>query len=312
MLAHIAQISAHQSVRYAHVLVGPGDDCAVVAPANGPALLLKVDQLVEGRHVALGTSAVALARKALARAVSDIAAMAGTPLCALVGATLGPGTSQERAQSLADALHTAGEALGCPIVGGDVASFAPASGVGAACVLSISVVGLPHATRGPVLRSGARAGDAVWMTGHVGASLDPATGLGHHLTFTPRLAEATWLANTLGPDLHALMDVSDGLGIDAGRMARASGVRIALEGATLPLRDPARGPARSCADGEDYELLFTTPSDVALPPTCPTTGTRFTRIGVALAPGSQPASPASVLRVQDQELDVSASGWTHE
>lgn len=318
LLAHIARASADLPGVFPAVEVGPGDDCAVIRPAHAPgtpsdgALLLKVDQVVGGRHVALpdtwspdaacpgGLARDAyldlIARKALARTLSDIAAMGGTPTCALVGACLPACFPADAARVLADAIHAWGRRWACPIVGGDVATGADERTL----VLSVSVLGTPHATRGPVLRRGAQPGDGVYVTGHLGGSLAP-DGLGRHLTFEPRLAEARALADALGPRLHAMMDISDGLGVDAARLAAASGVRIDLDGDAIP-RTPGCDLARALRDGEDYELLFALAPDVALPTLpCPVTriGTCATGRGVTL-------------RLPDGSTrDVSEEGWQH-
>jgi thiamine-monophosphate kinase len=312
LLAHIARATADLPASFPAVEVGPGDDCAVVRPASGATMLLKVDQVVGGRHVALpeGWASDAacpggltrdafldlIARKALARTLSDIAAMGGTPTCALVGACLPAGLSADAARVLADAIHAWGRRWSCPIVGGDVATAADESTL----VLSVSVLGVPHATRGPVLRRGAQPGDRVYVTGHLGGSLAP-DGLGHHLTFEPRLAEARALADTLGPRLHAMMDISDGLGVDAGRLADASGVRIDLDGEAIPLT-PGCDLARALRDGEDYELLFALAPDAA-PPILPCPVTRI---------GTCAAGRGVTLRLPDgSRRDVRDQGWQH-
>ncbi|MBL0926787.1 MAG: thiamine-monophosphate kinase [Phycisphaerales bacterium] len=225
------------------VEVGPGDDCAVVGA--GGRLLLTVDQLVEGRHFDPGTAPDLIARKAVARSVSDIAAMAGAPLVSLGTGCLTRGRPD--ADELCARMAHWANAFGCPMVGGDLAFHdGPA-------VLTVTVLGTPHPTRGPVLRSGARAGDLVLVTGRLGGSYTS----GRHLSFTPRAAEARQLADALGPRLHSMIDISDGLGRDAGRLAAASGVRIEINAARLPLHPGVTDWRRGAADGEDYELLFT-------------------------------------------------------
>ena len=264
------------------VVVGPGDDCAVVrvggGGGGGSLLLLTVDQLIEHRHyvgpLVGGPTAVDLvARKAVARSVSDIAAMAGLPRWALATAGLPAGFPQGVAEELFERMRWWAGRFGCPLVGGDLAETV----AGAPAVLTVTVGGEPHALRGPVLRSGARAGDGVWMTGRVGGSLPS----GRHLTFEPRVREAAWLAEALGERLHAMIDLSDGLGRDAARVAEASGVRIELEGRRLPVHEAAS--ATAAADGEDYELLFTVEGEAELPAACPATGTALTRIGRVVA-----------------------------
>ena len=233
------------------VLVGPGDDCAVVR-IGGTDLLLTVDQLIEHRHFVLGTAVDLIARKAVGRSVSDIAAMGGTPRCALATACLPRGYAQ--ADALFDAMHQSARALGCPLVGGDIATH------DGPLVLSVTVVGEPHAVRGPVLRSGARVGDEVWVTGQLGGSL----ASGRHLSFVPRIVEARVLCDVLGEQLHAMIDVSDGTGRDGGRIATGSGCAIELDEAVVPMHEGVRDWRAALGDGEDYELLFTTAPGVRI------------------------------------------------
>ncbi len=297
LLSHIFRRSAGQRERFPHVLLGPGDDCALVR-AGGAEVLLKSDQVVEGRHFVPGTPVELVARKALCRALSDVAAMAGTPVAALAGATLPQGFPRARAEELSDALHAWGERYSCPVVGGDIATGSER------LVLCISILATPHATRGSVTRSGARAEDAVYVTGALGGSFKEDGG-GRHLTFEPRLREARWLAGALGPSLHAMMDISDGLGLDASRLARCSGVAIEIEASAVPRCESVADVKNALGDGEDYELLFTTDADV--PRVCPETGTRITRIG-RVVEGPTPGAFATINAVR---TDLSLFGWEH-
>lgn len=302
LLAQIAARAASLGAAFPQVLVGPGDDCAVVATPDGasPRLLLKVDQVVEGRHFYPGTPPDLIARKAIARAVSDIAAMGGSPLALLVGAVLPDGYAH--AAALCEAVDRWGRHWSSPVVGGDT------SGSAGPLTLSVTAVGLPHPQRGPVLRSGARAGDLVYVTGALGGSFDAATGLGRHLTFEPRLAEARWLCDTLGPNLHAMMDLSDGLGMDSARLAAASGVRIELDASAIPLNPDANHWRSALADGEDHELLLVASPTASVPGVCPVTGTPVTRIGriTEYADG-----PRCVVIENGRPIDASAMGWEH-
>ncbi len=295
LLRHIYLRSADLRKAFPQVIVGPGHDCAVVAAGSG-AVLLKVDQLIRGTHFRPDTPTDLVARKAIARAVSDIAAAGGSPIAALVAATLPADDSH--ADALFDAMASWARRFGCPLVGGDIATAQ-----GEPMVLSVTVVGLPHPTRGPVLRSGARPGDAVYVTGSLGGSFDRATGLGRHLTFEPRLAESRWLCDTLGAGLHAMMDLSDGLGRDGARLAAASGARLRLDAVSIPRSQGVESWRGAVSDGEDYELLFTAPAGV--PPQCPATGTPITRIGtVQVGAGCVPLD-------RGQEIAISAMGWEH-
>jgi len=288
LLAHIYARSA--GAMPPGVLVGPGDDAAVVE-FGGRRVIATVDQLVEGRHYDPESTPVDLiARKAIARSVSDIAAMGGRPTCALAAASL-PADCRF-ADDLFDSMARWAQHWTCPLVGGDIATTA------GPVVLSVTALGEPHAVRGPVLRSGARAGDGVYVTGALGGSL----ASGRHLTFEPRLAVAAALCGALGGRLRAMIDLSDGHGRDAGRVAVASGVRIALDAASLPLHDGVTDWRSAAADGEDYELLFTAegaaPGNVA--------GVTITRIGVVLE------GRGCVVRTPDgAEIDAGDLGWDH-
>lgn len=304
------------------VRVGPGDDCAVVESPGGGLLLLTVDQLIEEQHFygpvlprtgvevgedlasagrgapSRGTPADLVARKAVARSVSDIAAMAGTPVWSLGTVALPAQFPQAIAEELCDAAAEWAERWGCPMVGGDIS----ATGGGGPVLLTVTVAGVPATARGPVLRSGARAGDGVWVTGRVGGSV----ASGRHLTFEPRVAESAWLARTLGEGLHAMIDISDGVGVDASRIAAASSVRVRLESGLLPLHNGVIDWRAAIADGEDYELLFVAAADAHLPERCPETGTRLTRIGVV-----QSGSGAVVADERGAEADATQMGWDH-
>jgi len=300
LLRHIYARSAGRSgPGSGPIIVGPGDDCAVIQ-ATGR-LLITVDQLVEGRHYLPpadggrgGTLLDLVARKAVARSVSDIAAMGGRPMAALAAACLRQGFVG--ADGLFDAMHRWAEHWGCPLIGGDIATHDGPT------VLSVTVIGTAHESRGPVLRSGAKVGDAVYVTGRLGGSL----GSGRHLGFEPRIAEGLWLAATLGDRLHAMMDLSDGLGRDAGRMAESSGVRIELESSLLPRHPDVPTWERALADGEDYELLFTADPAWEATPTAGATGVQITRIGSVVSGSGCVVRSESGSWVEAGEL-----GWEH-
>lgn len=220
--------------------VGPGDDCAVVVH-EGVRILLKTDCVVEGVHFEAGTDPARVGRKALARVLSDIAAMAGEPGPALVTAgssDLMDGDWLRRAYRGMAAL--AGE-FGVGFAGGET-TRTPGAGF-----LSVAMTG--DVVRPPVLRSGGRSGDSLYVTGTLGGSL----GSGWHLDFRPRVDEARWLAESFR--ITAMMDLSDGLAADLPRLARASGTGFQIGNACLPRRAGAT-LRQALTDGEDYELLF--------------------------------------------------------
>ncbi|MBL0920670.1 MAG: thiamine-monophosphate kinase [Phycisphaerales bacterium] len=274
------------------VEVGPGDDAAVLEWSGGR-LLATVDQLVEGRHYDPRSTPVDLiARKAVARSVSDIAAMGGEPVAALAAGALREGFAQEN--ELFDAMARWAGHWRCPLVGGDIARVAGPS------VLSVTVLGRMGAGRRPVLRSGARDGDTVYVTGALGGSLRS----GRHLTFEPRLQEGAWLCETLGDRLHAMMDLSDGLGRDGARLAEASGVGLEVSLGSLALHSDAPTWREGVGDGEDYELLFAASGPV--PGRCPTTGTPISSIGKVVE-----GSGCFGVTERGERVDLGEMGWDH-
>jgi thiamine-monophosphate kinase len=282
--------------RAGHVVVGPGDDCAVLDLGGQDLLLITTDQLIAGRHYdANSTSPELIARKALARSVSDIAAMAGRPIASVCTASFAP-ADEQLATVLFDAMSRFGAEWGAPLVGGDFA-------LGDTTQFSTTVLGsVSRAGVGPILRSGARPGDLVWVTGRIGGSYET----GHHLSFTPRHAAGLELRERLGDRLHAMIDVSDGLGRDGARIATATSVGLVIDAERVPLRVPERGVEASVADGEDYELLFTTSEGVELPSILGD-GTEVVRIGRVVD-----AAQGVTLRWPDgRTLDVAESGWDH-
>jgi thiamine-monophosphate kinase len=225
-------------------LVGVGDDCAVLrGTARGHTLLFKTDVVVEGVHFLARTKPRLIGRKALCRALSDIAAMGGSPLAAVITLGLPPRESPRRLKGIYDGLTRAAKTYGVDLVGGETTRARE-------LFLNIALLGecRGHA---PVLRAGAKAGDLLAVTGTLGA-----TRARKHLYFEPRLAEGAWLARE--GFASAMMDLSDGLGADLPRFARASGVSLHLEEETIPR---SRGASLKAAldDGEDFELLFTVP-----------------------------------------------------
>ncbi|MHC4712365.1 MAG: thiamine-phosphate kinase [Planctomycetota bacterium] len=234
------------------VPLGPGDDAAVV---NAPTkrLLFAIDTIAEGVDFTLeGMTAYRIGRKALAINLSDIAAMGGRPLFCVASVVLRHGLTGSFSKSLYRGLEAAANKFSCPLVGGDI------TGWDEGIVVTVAVVGAPAGKR-PISRSGARPGDVVCVTGTLGGSI-----LGKHLTFTPRSAEAKWLATHFPPS--AMIDISDGLGVDSGHIARESGCAILLDASAVPVsraaarlavEDGGTALAHAVGDGEDFELLFT-------------------------------------------------------
>ncbi len=229
------------------VLVGPGDDCAVVQVEGSPlCTLLKADSVVEGVHFLSGEKMQRVGWKAMCRAVSDIAAMGGRPKHALVTIAAGPSTPVEELLELYRGLAKAASTYGVSVVGGETGKTL------GALVCSVFLTGAVEGSR-CLLRSGGRPGDRLYVTGRLGGSLQS----GRHLDFEPRLEEACWLAEQRC--VSAMMDVSDGLGADVPRMARASGCGVEVDPARVPC-NPGCGVREAFNDGEDFELLLAVPA----------------------------------------------------
>jgi thiamine-monophosphate kinase len=227
------------------VVVGPGDDCAVVAGGRrGELELLKTDCLVEGVHYTLDAPAGQVGWKAVARVLSDFAAMGGEPRHLMITVALPREREVAWLEQLYRGMNKCAVRYGAAIVGGETSSVPP----GAPGMISVAGTGTGTRRR-IVLRSGGRPGDMIFVTGRLGGSLG-----GRHLRFEPRLREARWLTERFR--IHAMMDLSDGLAKDLPRLARASSCGYLLDRGAIP-RHRGAGVEEALSDGEDYELLFT-------------------------------------------------------
>ncbi len=229
------------------LVIPPGDDCAGLRIGRGRVLLVAIDQLVGGRHYLLeGPGAAkpeAIGRKLLARNLSDIAAMGGRPLYCLVASGVSPRRSGAWLDRFFDGLMVLAREFGVFMIGGDLA-VTPADDAASLAILGEVM------ERKVVRRSGARPGDLLFATGRFGQ----AVATGHHLTFMPRCREGEWLAGH--GYARAMIDVSDGLLLDARRLCRSSGVGLRLATERIPLRTGGTTLQEALSDGEDYELLF--------------------------------------------------------
>lgn len=237
------------------VIVGAGDDCAVIdAGVSGKWQLHKTDAIVEGIHFTRETAPEKVGHKALGRALSDIAAMAGTPRWATVTLGLSDGFDGEMVEAIYEGINRLAKRHEVAVVGGETVSNPER------LAISVAVVGEVDRTK-CVLRAGAKPGDGIWATGELGGSLE-----GHHLDFSPRLAEGRWLAEHFLPS--SMIDLSDGLAGDLGHLLDAANAGAELLENALPIRREARLRAResdaakppliaALTDGEDYELCFT-------------------------------------------------------
>lgn len=245
------------------VVVGAGDDCAVLESGQpGRYLLLKTDAVVEGVHFTPGATPEQIGHKALGRCLSDIAAMAGKPTAALVTIALPKDFKTEFIERIYAGINQLAERHGVAIVGGETTSNPER------LLISISLLGEVQKDR-CILRSGAKDGDALLVTGELGGSRS-----GKHLDFEPRLAEAQWLSSHF--PIHAMIDLSDGLAGDLRHILRRSGVGAELLARAIPISRAARlqaqaqSPAKppllaALTDGEDFELLFAAPGKQAVP-----------------------------------------------
>ena len=231
------------------VPVGPGDDCAVLAPVGGQ-LLVTTDMLMDGTDFVLAECGPWRAgRKAMAANLSDIAAMAGRPVAAVASLGLPRRGGRALAEELYQGMRDVADAFDTALVGGDTNSW------DGPLVISVTVLG--EATGpGPVTRGGAKPGDWLLATGPFGGSIR-----GKHLDFTPRVREALRLHEFA--HLHAMIDVSDGLAADVGHLCAESGCGAVLRAEAIPVSEDASrmGDAltpleHALRDGEDYELVF--------------------------------------------------------
>ena len=248
-----------------------GDDAAIVQAPEGP-LLLAADTVVAGVHTPAGTPLEDIGWKAVVVNISDIAAMGGRPLHLLVTVAAPPGTELDR---LFDGVAEAARAYVCPVVGGDLTT--------AEClVVTVAVTGTVDGT--PVTRVGASPGEAIYVTGPLGA----AAASGWTRRPTARVAEGV---EARGGGATAMIDVSDGLVADLGHIADESGVGFALD--EVPVA-PGATLEQALTGGDDYELVFTAP--VARLPL-------GFRIGVCTADTSERTLAGEPLPV--------AGGWEH-
>ena len=259
------------------VIVGVGDDCAVLDLGHPDKwFLYKTDAVVEGVHFTTDAPPEKVGRKALARCLSDVAAMAGRPTHALVTMALPRSFDSARVEAVFNGIKALAAEHQTLLVGGETTTCPER--------MLISIALLGEVERGKaVLRSGAQAGDAIFVTGELGGSLS-----GKHLDFEPRLAEAAWLAGHFS--IHSMIDLSDGLAGDLPHILKASQVGAELLSKTIPISRAAKLHTRrltdarasfnpsggehlsakapleaALTDGEDFELLFTVAAKDAVP-----------------------------------------------
>ncbi len=238
------------------VILGVGDDMAILeTPAHHA--LLSSDMLLDGVHFDLSKHTLHdIGHKAAGCVLSDCAAMAGEPVAAVVSLALPKSFGQQEVAELYSGMRQQFDTFGVSIIGGDTTAW------NSGLVIDVSLMGRPVSGSQPIRRSGARDGDLLYITGFLGGSIR-----GHHLRFTPRIREAMQLITAWGPDLHAMIDITDGLAIDLHRMCDASGMgaeldapalqNVASEDAKALASEDGRGTIEHVlSDGEDFELLI--------------------------------------------------------
>src|SRR5262245_15016314 len=263
------------------VPIGPGDDTAALRLTPDAPCLVTTDMLLEGSCFLLDEAGPKrVGRKAMAVNLSDIAAMAGRPVAAVVSLGLPRSKGRAIAEELYVGLREVADAFNTALVGGDTNSWNDP--------LAISVTVIGEATgRCPVKRSGARPGDWLFVTGPLGGSIR-----GHHLDFTPRVREALQLHAAV--ELHAMIDISDGLAADLGHICEESHCGAVLRADAIPIADAARAMSdgqspleHALGDGEEFEVLFAVSPDEGrrLLAEQPVAGVTLTHIGECVAEG---------------------------
>ena len=290
MTSEPAFIAALRALATSPAARGLADDAAVL-DFGSEALVLTHDMMAQGVHWLPGQDAADVAWKLVAVNLSDLAAKGAEPQGVLLGYTLG----DDDARFIAG-LKQALEMFGVPLLGGDTVA-APSGGgtiaapAGGGRTHGLTAIG--RAThRPPPSRCGAKAGDEVWITGPVGAAM-----MGYEALRDGTAADSTAFrrpmplldaGRTLAPLVSAMMDVSDGLLLDATRLAQASGVTLALAADAVPVAAAVPANRRDAAMrwGDDYQLLFTLPANRPVPPGIVSKGA--VRIGTVLPEGAEP------------------------
>lgn len=243
---------------------GIGDDCAVLPVADGDALLFTADLLNEGVHfLRRATSARELGGKALAVNLSDIAAMGGRPVATLLSLALPPDAGETWAEEFMEGYRALSERYGVALVGGDTTR----SGQG----ITINVTAIGRAPLSCIKRrSAARPGDVLFTTGALGASgaglrdllagrLDTPAAV-EHRNPRPQVEEGLWLG--MRREVHAMMDLSDGLASDLRHILDRSGVGAEVLLERIPVAEGSDLQTAACG-GEDYRLLLTADAEGA-------------------------------------------------
>jgi thiamine-monophosphate kinase len=286
------------------VIHGVGDDCAVLEYTLQKYLLFSTDMVIEDIHFKRAEmNPKYIGYKALARNISDIAAMGGEPTYAVVSIGLPGELSLDFVKGIYEGLKGCASRFGVLIIGGDTSRSDK-------IVISIAILG--EVDKGKVvLRKGAKVGDAIFVTGKLGGSI-----MKKHYSFKPRIAEASFL--TRHSKINSMIDVSDGLLQDLNHILVASNCGCVIEATQIPIspdafkragRDHHKALQAALTDGEDFELLFTvaaSKADSLLEKWKRELRTPLTRIGTITG-----AKKVILRDAEDKEIEIIPSGFNH-
>jgi len=305
------------------VVLGIGDDCALLRARPGEEIAVTTDLNIDGRHFRLAWHPPeSVGHRTLARGLSDLAAMGARPLAAFVSLGLPPALVRPGRGGVSwmsrfyNGLLSLAHASGVALAGGDLAE----SPVALADIVLVGAVPRGKA----LLRSAARPGDAIYVTGSLGgsaaalahiaghaASLSPSRipasrsgKLDPHLYPQPRLPQGAWLQTRSAA--ASAIDISDGLSTDLAHICEESRVAAELDAAAIPLA-PGATLEQALHGGEDYELLFTAPPARRIPARI--AGVPITRIGRVLR--HRPSRPALTLLIPGASRPLQPRGWQH-
>lgn len=278
------------------VVKGSGDDTAVLKWTKDKYLLFTCDMVIEGVHFNLKKATpFQIGWKALGRNISDIAAMGGIPRYAVVSLGIDRSIDVGIADGICKGLKSIADRFGVNIVGGDMAESKK-------IVIDISLIGEVK-RKNLALRSTARKGDVVMVTGSLGGSIK-----GKHLDFVPRIKESQMLVNNF--KINSMIDISDGLALDLGRIIKASDKGACIYEESIPLSKDAAALKNALYDGEDYELLFTVSpkeGERLLRSNFSRAGTRISLIGEV----TDKKYGYKIIKENGREEDLKVRGYTY-
>lgn len=275
------------------VVKGIGDDAAVLRYSKDKYLLFTCDMLVEDRHFYRKSGGYLVGKKSLSVNVSDIAAMGGLPRFAVISLGVPPSLDLKYVDDLYRGIRSVAKGFNIDLVGGD-------SVASERITINIAILGEVE-KQNLVLRSGAKQGDAIFVTGSIGGSIK-----GRHLSFSPRLKEARFLVRNF--NVHSMIDVSDGLVADLGHILRSSRAGALIYERCIPISKLAKNFDSAINEGEDFELLFTVPAghEARLARTWPFK-TRLSEIGKVCSKGRGLCLVSKAGRIEK----IKPEGYTH-